>query len=338
MEMRKLGKLWPVSALTLGGGGLGQIWGETSREEAVATLRLAVERGITLIDLAPLYGRGEAEAVAGETFSSGWPDGVRVTTKCMVGHRHLADVASRLEKSVVRSLATLKREQVDIFILHSNICPDDYVYERDPAFEDYGVVRWSAFVNEVAPAFEALKEKGLIGNWGVTGTGLPRSIMDALRGTPKPAVVQAVTNLLDSPGGMRRYEEPPEPRNIIRTAKNNDVGVMGIRAVQAGALTSAIDRPLAADDPELRDYEKAAPFRKLCRELGEDPAIVAHRYALHMQGVETLVLGVKNRTELTAILDAEARGPLEEETRKRIDALRLNFQMPRMPIDGDGTL
>ena len=113
---------------------------------------------------------------------------------------------------------------------------------------------------------------------------------------------------------------------------------MGIRAVQAGALTSAIDRPLAADDPEVRDYEKAAPFRALCRDLGEDPAIVAHRYALHMQGVDTLVLGVKNRAELTAILDAEARGPLEEETRKRIDALRLNFQMPRIPIDGDGTL
>jgi aryl-alcohol dehydrogenase-like predicted oxidoreductase len=108
--------------------------------------------------------------------------------------------------------------------------------------------------------------------------------------------------------------------------------------VQAGALTAAIDRPLAADDPEVRDYEKAAPFRALVRELGEDPAIVAHRYALGMSGVDTLVLGVKNRAELSAILEAEARGPLEEEVRERIDALRLNFQVPRMPIDGDGTL
>ena len=64
---------------------------------------------------------------------------------------------------------------------------------------------------------------------------------------------------------MRRYEEPPEPRNIIRTAKNNHVGVMGIRAVQAGALTAEIDRPLGRDDPEMRDYAKAAPFRALCR-------------------------------------------------------------------------
>jgi hypothetical protein len=39
MEIRTLGSLWPVSALTLGGGGLGQVWGATTREEAVATVR-----------------------------------------------------------------------------------------------------------------------------------------------------------------------------------------------------------------------------------------------------------------------------------------------------------
>ncbi len=64
MEMRQLGNLWPVSALALGGGGLGQVWGETTREEAIATVRLAVERGITLLDLAPFYGRGEVEVLS----------------------------------------------------------------------------------------------------------------------------------------------------------------------------------------------------------------------------------------------------------------------------------
>ena len=47
METRQLGGLWPVSALTLGGGGIGQLWGETTREEAVATVRAAVDNGIT---------------------------------------------------------------------------------------------------------------------------------------------------------------------------------------------------------------------------------------------------------------------------------------------------
>ena len=41
MEQHQLGKLWPVSALTLGGGGLGMVWGETTFEECVATVHAA---------------------------------------------------------------------------------------------------------------------------------------------------------------------------------------------------------------------------------------------------------------------------------------------------------
>ena len=69
MEMRKLGALGPVSALTLGGAGIGGTWGATHRQEAVATVKEAVREGITFIDVAPTYGRGEAEEVIGETFN-----------------------------------------------------------------------------------------------------------------------------------------------------------------------------------------------------------------------------------------------------------------------------
>jgi hypothetical protein len=75
-------------------------------------------------------------------------------------------------------------------------------------------------------------------------------------------------------------------------ARANRVGVMGIRAVQAGALTAAIDRPLPADHPEVRDYERAARFRQLAAELREDPAVLAHRYALSLN-IDTLVLALK---------------------------------------------
>jgi aryl-alcohol dehydrogenase-like predicted oxidoreductase len=77
---RTFGTLGEVSALTLGGGGIGQVWGTTSREETVATAREATELGITFFDLAPSYGSGEAEMVIGETFGRRLPDGVRVST------------------------------------------------------------------------------------------------------------------------------------------------------------------------------------------------------------------------------------------------------------------
>ena len=62
----------------------------------------------------------------------------------------------------------------------------------------------------------------------------------------------------------------------------------------AGALTSAIDRPLAADHPEMRDFVRAAGFRRLAEDFGATPAALAHRYALSLD-IDTLVLGVKNR-------------------------------------------
>ena len=96
---------------------------------------------------------------------------------------------------------------------------------------------------------------------------------------------------------------------------------MGIRAVQAGALTDAFDRDLPADHADMADYVRSGPFRNLAREVGESPASLAHRYALTMPGVSTVVLGVKNRQELRECVEAEARGSLPPELMARIDAL-----------------
>ena len=82
MQQRQFKPFDSVSALTLGGGGLGQVWGETSREEAVATVNLAIEKGITHLDVAPMYGKGEAERVVGEVFKGKDLGDVKITTKC----------------------------------------------------------------------------------------------------------------------------------------------------------------------------------------------------------------------------------------------------------------
>jgi len=105
----------------------------------------------------------------------------------------------------------------------------------------------------------------------------------------------------------------------MAAARANGVGVMGIRAVQAGALTAAIDRALPPEHAEMRDHARAAPFRSLCAGLGQDPAVVAHRYGLGLD-IDTLVLGVKNRAELAACVAAAEAGPLPAEVTARVDA------------------
>jgi len=321
MRNTTLGPFDDVSRLTLGGGGLGQGWGASSEEEAVATVHDAVAAGISLIDTAPMY--GSCEAVIAAAFEGVVPAGTRITTKCQLGEPRVGTVATKLEASLDASLTAMRLDAVDVYFLHSNICEDDTVYAHRNDQRASFATPWSQYVDEVVPAFEDLKRRGRIGAWGITGIGLPGTILKALEHDVKPSVVQAISNLLDSPGGIRRFSEAPRPRAIIAAAKANDVGVMGIRAVQAGALTAKFDRAVKASHPDAVDYERAAPFRALCAELGVDPALLAHRYALDIEGVDTVVLGVKNRSELAQCVEAEALGNLSPDVRARIDGLGL---------------
>jgi aryl-alcohol dehydrogenase-like predicted oxidoreductase len=317
MTLHKFGELFPVSTLTLGGGGLGMLWGQTTFDECVATVHEAVSAGINLLDLAPRYGDGKAERVVGEAFGGRFPTGLHVTSKCNLGTPAADRVYPTLRQSIETSLRLLQRDKLDIFFLHSNLVPEGHAM-----WNTSDVGRFTAlplFRSHVRPALERMKSEGLIGAWGVTGIGHPDAIIEVLAEDPKPAAVQCIANLLDSPGGLKFYNEPANPRTVMAVARANGVGVMGIRAVQAGALTAAIDRDLPADHPELRDYARAAGFRALCAEIGADPAIVAHRYALGLP-IDTLVLGVKNRTELAGCVAAAEAGPLPADLVTRIDA------------------
>jgi aryl-alcohol dehydrogenase-like predicted oxidoreductase len=313
MNARPFGKLGSVSALTLGGGGLGQLWGPTTREECLATAREAPELGITLLDLAPSYGNGEAESVIGEAFDGKLPDGVRITTKCRVGDTPAADVPALLEASLATSLERMKLARVDVVFLHNWVTADGApMYER-------GTAR-SIVESAVIPTLQRFVSEGRIGGWGLTGIGDPTVIIAMLEAGIRPDYIQIMANLLDSPGGLKYPDGEARPRDIITAAQQAGTSIMGIRAVQAGALTSALDRPKPADNPETLDFNRATPFRAIAAEVGQSPAFLAHQYALSMDGPATVVLGVKNREELRECVAAEAAGPMDSALIARIDA------------------
>ena len=68
----------------------------------------------------------------------------------------------------------------------------------------------------------------------------------------------------------------------------------------------------------MRDFDRAAGFRRLAEGLGTTPAALAHRYALSLD-IDTLVLGVKNRRELAECVGAADAGPLPPELMARVD-------------------
>src|ERR1044072_3817791 len=115
MKQHSFGRLWPVSTLTLGGGGLGMLGGATTVEECGATVHDAVTAGINLLDLAPRYGDGKAELVVGEAFAGKLPAGLRVTSKCNLGNLPPDQVEGTLRQSIEASLKRLRLQHLDLF-------------------------------------------------------------------------------------------------------------------------------------------------------------------------------------------------------------------------------
>jgi aryl-alcohol dehydrogenase-like predicted oxidoreductase len=317
MQMRSFGSLGQVSALTLGGGGIGSVWGTVERAEAVATVRAALGAGITMFDVAPGYGSGEAELVVGEALGGAVPDGVLITTKVELPDDAPEALERTLADSLRASMQRLRVERIDLLLLHSQLQPDDGPFAPR-------LLSVRPFREVVRPAFERLRGQGVIGGWGLTDVGHPRALLEVLSDDSLPDAIQCVANALDLSGDMWLFgpEERPDNAGMRARAVQAGVSVIGIRAVAAGSLADRLDRPVEADHPAARDYEAAAPFRRLAAERGESAALLAHRYALSMPDLATVVIGVKNRVELEECLAAEAAGPLADEEMRAIEALR----------------
>ena len=66
IQKRKLGKNGPeVSAIGLGCMGMSEFYGSGSEQESIATIHHAIERGVTFLDTADMYGVGRNEELVG---------------------------------------------------------------------------------------------------------------------------------------------------------------------------------------------------------------------------------------------------------------------------------
>lgn len=126
MKQRQLGKNGPwVSALGLGCMGMSEFYTQGMDEkESLATLDLAIERGITLLDTADVYGPHTNEALLGRALQ-GRRDKVFLATKFGIV-RDAADPGARgsnghpdyIRQSVEGSLQRLKTDVIDLYYQH----------------------------------------------------------------------------------------------------------------------------------------------------------------------------------------------------------------------------
>ena len=138
MRTRPFGTLGPVPVVGIG------TWNmeRDDARQAVAALRCAIERGLTHVDTAEMYGSGRCEELVAEAIA-GQRDRVFLVSKVLPSNAGFADAQRACEASLRR----LGTDHLDVYLLHW---------------------RGDVPLAETFRAFEALREAGKIRAFGVS--------------------------------------------------------------------------------------------------------------------------------------------------------------------------
>ena len=157
-----------VSALGLGTWHLGE--NRATRAEEIATLRLGLDLGSTLIDTAEMYGEGRSEELVAEAIE-GRRDEVFLVSKVSPNNASRKGAVAACE----RSLARLRTDRVDLYLLHW---------------------RGNVPLAETIEAFVALQRAGKINHYGVSNLDLAdMQELWSVPGGPAMATNQLLYNL-----------------------------------------------------------------------------------------------------------------------------------------------
>ena len=157
-----------VSALGLGTWYLGE--NRATRTEEIATLRLGLDLGVTLIDTAEMYGDGRSEEMVAEAIE-GRRNDVFLVSKVSPNNASRKGAVAACE----RSLARLRTDRIDLYLLHW---------------------RGNAPFAETLEAFIALQKAGKIHHFGVSNLDLAdMQELVSVPGGPAVATNQLLYNL-----------------------------------------------------------------------------------------------------------------------------------------------
>ncbi len=223
MRQRKLGRQLAVSEQGLGCMGMSAFYGVRDEAEAIATVHLAIDKGVTLIDTADMYAAGANEELVGRALKGRRNEVVLVTKFGQTWGPDKKPTGVNGRPDYVRAAcdASLKRlgtDHIDLYFQH-RVDPDVPVDETFGAMGDLiaaGKVRYLG-ICEAAPA----------------------TIEKAHKSHPIIAV-QTEYSL---------WSREPETE-IIPTCRRLGLGYIAYSPLGRGFLTGAIKQPedLAADD------------------------------------------------------------------------------------------
>lgn len=285
----------------------GWMWGGTEEQTSIHTIHKALERGINLIDTAPVYGQGRSEEIIGKAVELyGKRECVIIATKVGLdwsGKKVVRNsTKDRIFKEIEDSLQRLRTDVIDIYQVH---WPDPLVP-----------------VDETAMAMQQLYRQGKIRAIGVSNYSLKQ--MDIFRQAAPLHVVQPPYNIFE-----RQIEQ-----DVLPYVHKHKLKTLTYGALCRGLLTGRMkpDTQFTGDDlrkvdpkfqqPRYGQYlDAVAQLERFARDRFKKSVLaLAVRWLLDQSDVSIALWSARRPDQLDPV-DEVMGWAIDDTSRKAIDQI-----------------
>ena len=314
MRSRKFGRTGrKVSEIGFGAWAIGAGWGHVDEADAIAALNEALDRGMTFIDTADVYGDGRSERLIARVLKERGRERPFVATKA--GRRLPAQTVDgytreNLTAWIDRSLKNLEVDTLDLVQLH---CPPTDLYYRP----------------EVFGLLDDLVRAGKIHNYGVS----VERVEEALKAIEFPGVVsvQIIFNIFRL-----------RPADVFfDLAKRRNVAIIARVPLASGLLAGKFTPETKFDESDHRQFNRhgeafdvgetfsgvpydvgLAAVEKIRPLVGSGTmAQFALRWILMFDAVTVVIPGARNAAQARANAEAADLPALSNETMAELKAI-----------------
>lgn len=300
---------WKISEVALGCWAPDQsVWTQEHDDQFFESVDTAIDNGINIFDTAECYGSGYSETLLGKALKDR-RDKIYIASKVWFDHLKKDDTIKACEDSLRR----LQSDYIDIY----------YIHYPDPQ----KIVE----VEETMEAMLELQKRGLIRAIGISNFTIRQ--MKRVCAMGRVEVIQPGYSLL-----WRPIDEDIKPY-----CKENHISIIPYSPTGTGILTGKYknDFKLPANDDRngsmlfsrewfSRCVELADKLAPIARKYGRTSAQIAINWLVMQEGITSVLLGGKNKTQILQNLES-INWHMDAEDWEYLDKIsrELTTQMPR---------
>ncbi len=299
-----------------------------TKMESIRLIDYALDKGVNLIDTAPIYGHAYSETIVGEAIRHKRQSFIVATKvgleKCeredgSFGVAPYPLCPDRIRDSIEDSLQALKIDVIDILQLHS----------FDPTIDpDY-----------LIEALDRLREEGKIRAWGCSNHSPDELASMLMANGSSPCSCQAHFNFIERRAG----------NSLAPICSEYGVGMIVNRALARGILSGRYKsgkRPPAGSRGALSNrvakwlepavLDTIGHLKEIAADTGRTATEISLAWVLAQPAVSVALVGARSISQLRGCLGAGSQ-PLEPEVKvvleNLIDQVGLTYQVNSRPVD-----